>query len=380
MRIAVVCPYDLTVPGGVQSHVRELADRLRASGDEVTIVAPASQRQDDDVVAVGGTVGVRFNASVAPISLSPAAAARAVRAVRDLDADVVHVHEPAAPVVSLAVAARAPGPLVATFHAWSERSRLYRVARPLLAPAMGRLRARIAVSRPAAAYHGRALGLPDASFQVIPNGVDVKRFAAAEPAPALAGPGPLVLFVGRLERRKGPEQLVRAFVRLKARHPDVRLAVAGDGPRAGRCRELLPAPLRPDVRFLGRVAADDLPSLYAAADLFVAPALGGESFGIVLVEAMAAGVPVVASAIPGFESVIEDGRDGRLVPPGDVDALAAAIGALVDNPALREAFADQGRARASRYDWDVVAGEVRGIYDAVRRRGDGGDTGGVGRS
>ncbi|MGH3443220.1 MAG: glycosyltransferase, partial [Nitriliruptorales bacterium] len=172
-------------------------------------------------------------------------------------------------------------------------------------------------------------------------------------------------FVGRLERRKGLEQLVRAFVRVKRHRPTVRLLVVGDGPERARCQQLLTARLRADVLFLGRVDEEDLPRFHASADLYVAPNLGGESFGIVLLEAMAAGLPVVASDIPGFRSVIRDGVEGRLVPPGNVAALAEAIDALLANPALRDALAEQAATSAERYDWPVVVDDLRRIYQRV---------------
>lgn len=366
LRVAIVCPYDMTVPGGVQGHVRHLAAELRARGDEVLVVAPASGAPPPGVVAVGSAVRVPFNASVAPLSLSPLATRRALDAVRRFQADVVHVHEPVVPLVSLAVALRGPQPLVGTFHAWSERDTAYRVARPIARAAVNRLAARIAVSQPALDYHSRAAGVAAGTFRVVPNGVDVARFRSGRPIPELTKEGaPTILFVGRLEPRKGLEQLVRAFVRVKQHRPTVRLLVVGEGPERARCQQLLTARLRADVLFLGRVDEEDLPRFHASADLYVAPNLGGESFGIVLLEAMAAGLPVVASAIPGFRSVIRDGVDGRLVPPGNVAALADAIDTMLANAALRMALAQQAAATAERYDWGVVADEVRRIYQRV---------------
>lgn len=369
MRVALVCPYDLSVPGGVQAHVRDLAEELRRIGDEVLVVAPAEGRMPDGVRGVGGSVTIPFNASRAPIALDPRAARRTVEELRRFRPDVTHVHEPAVPVVSLATSLWGPEPLVGTFHAWSDSDLAYRTVRPVLRRAAARLDARIAVSRPARDYHARALGLPAGSFREIPNGVEVARFADAAPLPELVGSGaPTVLFVGRLEPRKGLEQLVRAFVLLKARRPTVRLLVVGDGPERDRCQALIPVRLRSDVLFIGRVDADDLPRFYASADVFAAPNLGGESFGIVLVEAMSAGVPVVASSIPGFASLLQDGREGRLVPPQDTRELADALDALLDNASLRAAMAEEGRRTAARYDWAVVAAQVRDVYENVLAR------------
>lgn len=364
LRVALVSPYDLTVPGGVQHHVAQLAAALREQGDDVVVIAPGTgEASDPGTRLVGRSTRVPFNDSVAPLGLWPATARATLATLRRESPDVVHVHEPILPWVSLVATLRAPAPVVGTFHAWSERDRAYRAIRPLARVVAHRLAARIAVSDAAARYHAGALGLPAGSFRVVPNGVDVARFAGAEPFDELVDPErPALLFVGRLEPRKGLEQLVRAFTILKATHPGLRLRVVGDGRERDRCEQLLPARLRADVAFLGRVEHADLPRFYVSSDLFVAPASGGESFGIVLAEAMAAGCAVVASDIPGYRSVVTDGVDGRLVAPGDPRRLAAAVGALLDNPSLARAMADQGRQTVTDLDWPVVAARVRRIY------------------
>jgi phosphatidyl-myo-inositol alpha-mannosyltransferase len=366
VKVALVSPYALGVPGGVQAHVTALAAALRRTGHEVTVIGPGPTGTGEgatDVVGVGRSLAVPFNGSEAPIALWPSAARATRRAIARLAPDVVHVHEPVVPWVGLAAATTDQAPVVGTFHAWSDRVRLYRAARPVGGRVARHLAARIAVSEAAASYHARALGVPRSAFRLVPNGVEVARFAQARPFDELADPErPTLLFVGRLERRKGLEPLVRAFTRLKTDRPELRLLVVGDGPERQRCEELLPAGLRADVRFLGRVPHEDLPRYYATADLYVAPSLGGESFGIVLLEAMAAGRPLVASDIPGYRSVATDGRQGRLVPPGDPAALAGAIGALLDNPALRRAMAADGRRTVAAYDWTQVAEQVADVY------------------
>lgn len=356
-------PYDLSVPGGVQSHVAHLSAELRARGDDVVVVGPGSDAEGMDV---GGSVGLPFNGSVAPIALGPAVGRRVARALRAVAPDIVHVHEPMVPWAGLAAARWDDAPVVATFHAWSDQARLYRLARGVGRRVLRGLAARIAVSDAAAGYHASALGVPVSSFTVVPNGVEVARFAGASPSERLHDVSrPTLLFVGRLERRKGLEPLIRAFTRLKTDRPDLRLLVVGDGPERQRCESLLPQRLRSDVLFLGRVDQDELPGCFAAADLYVSPALGGESFGIVLLEAMAAGRAVVASDIPGYRSVLRDGVQGRLVPPGDPAALAGAIGVLLDNPSLRGAMASEGVSTVVDYDWPVVARRVRQIYASV---------------
>ncbi len=359
MRVAIVCPYDLDRPGGVQQHVAMLAEALRAMGDDVVTVGPGSLGGQH--VDVGRGRGIRFNGSVAPVALGPMVARRTRRALRDIAPDVVHVHEPGVPAVGLA-ALGAPMPVVTTHHAWAATPGLYGVVGPLLRGRVAKAAARIAVSPAAAAHHARALRLPEASFRVVPNGVSVERFATAAPLDRLAGEGPVLLFVGRLEPRKGFEQAITAFAHLKARHPELRMVVVGDGPERERCQSLLPAGLRVDVDMLGRVSDADLPRVYASADVFVSPALGGESFGIVLLEAMAGGCAVVASDLPGFRSVVDDHVTARLVPPGDARAIAAAVDALLVNPALRDAQVAAGRDAVRAFDWPWVATRIRSVY------------------
>lgn len=354
-----MCPYDLGRPGGVQDHVLRLAAELRTVGDEVRTVGPG--RADGEHVDVGGAVGLPFNGSVAPVALRPASARRTRDAVRSWRPDVVHVHEPAVPVVGLA-ATRTAVPLVTTHHAWAETPGLYGVVGPVLRRVVRRAAVRIAVSPAAAEHHATALGMHATDFRVVPNGVDVARFAGAPPLDRLQGDGPVLLFVGRLEQRKGLEHAVRAFAHLKSRHPRLRLVVVGDGPERERCQELLPAGLRVDVDMLGRVSDADLPRCYASADVFIAPATGGESFGIVLLEALAAGTAVVASDLPGFRSVVDDGRTARLVPPRDARGLADAVDALLSNDTLRTAQVEAGREAVNEFDWPWVATRIRSIY------------------
>ncbi len=375
MKVALVCPYDLGLPGGVQSHVRHLAEQLRSAGDDVLVVAPGgagvspastgrSGRQDG-FVNVGSTIEVPFNGSIAPIPLSPLAVRRALAELQHFRPEVVHVHEPGVPVLSLGVTLWGPTPLVATFHAFSERDLAYRAVSPLVRQAARRLAARLAVSRAAVSYHARVLGLPAGSFREVPNGVDVERFASASPPEDLVDERPTLLFVGRLEPRKGVEELLHAFVQLKSRRADLRLLVVGEGPEHDRCQALLPSRLHPAVTFLGQVPHDELPRIFASADVFVAPSRGGESFGIVLLEAMAAGLPVVATALPGYVSFVRDGVHGRLVPTKDTRALADAVDTLLANSVLRQAMGAQGRETARHYDWKVVAEMIRRVYTDV---------------
>ncbi len=367
MRVALVCPYDWAKPGGVRAHVFNLAGYL-AESHEVRVFAPSSTRAVEPwVTVVGRPVPMPFNQSVAPIAPSPLAGRRALAGVADFKPHVVHVHEPLSPAVSVAVAAFGPRPLVGTFHAWSSKDRLYRLVGLAARRIVRRMDARIAVSPAAQQYAAGALRMPLGSFRVLPNGVNDAVFATAEPLGELTDRRrPLLLFVGRLEPRKGVDVLIRAFLRVRASIPGVRLCVVGGGPGRDGYQQMVPPSIRPDALFVGAVDAADLPRYHASADVFVSPALGGESFGIVLLEAMAAGLPVVASDIPGYRTVLKDGRQGRLVPPGDAFALADAIATLLENEKLRLAMGAEGRHTAAEYAWPVVGRRIESLYRAVR--------------
>jgi phosphatidyl-myo-inositol alpha-mannosyltransferase len=362
MRIGLVCPYEWTVPGGVGNHVRALAGELRRAGHQVDVLAPAERAvAEPGFVGLGGSLAVPYNGSVARIAFGPRALARVRRAVGRGGYDLVHVHEPLSPSVGLLAVASSRVPTVGTFHANLGRSLALAAAGPLLRRAYDRLAGRIAVSASARdTWQGRFGG----TMAVVPNGVAPEFFAGPKPLDALAGDGPTVLFVGRLEPRKGLAYLVRAFLRLKPAFPRLRLLVVGRDDRhtQDKLMAMVPPRLRPDLVFAGAVPQADLPSWYASADVFCAPSLGGESFGIVLAEAMAIGLPVVCSDIGGYRDVVHDGTDGLLVPPRDPEALAAALGGLLDNPARLAAMGEAAAAAARRYAWETVAGEVAEVY------------------
>ncbi len=363
MRVLLVCPYAWDVPGGVQVHIRQLARALEAKGHEVLVLAPArsTSTAPPPVRIVGRTVGVPFGGTVAPICFSRRSFRRIRRLVDVFEPDVVHVHEPMTPSTSMLATFAATAPVVATFHAFAERSRLMELAAPALRTVDRRIAARIAVSNAAAEFLGRAV---PGEVEIVPNGTDVERFAHAS-APAEGLPeGRRILWANRLDPQKGFPVAVRAFARLAAELDDVQLVVAGDGRDRGAL-ELLSDRDRRRVVMLGAVPNDDLPQFHAAADVFIAPAVGQESFGVVLIEAMAAGVPVVASDIPGYREVVRDGIDGLLVPPRDPNALAAAVRRVLDEPALASALARAGRERAGAYSWDVVAPRIEAIYQRV---------------
>ena len=364
MRIALVSPYDLSVAGGVQVHVESLAAALRSNGDEVRVIGPGPDA--DGRVGVGGSLSVPANGSRAPVALDPRVFARVRTVLRRLAPDVVHVHEPLVPVVGPAAVLGASGPVVLTFHAMADAGplpRLYRAVRRPARAVIARASALTAVSPVAAAFHARALGLDLERIMIVPNGVDVARFSA--PSLDTRSRGGRIVFLGRLEHRKGADVAVRAFLRLAGERPDLCLQVLGDGPEAPTLRALLaaaPAVVSARVELAGRVRASALPALLAAADVVVLPSRGGESFGLVLLEAMAAGAVIVASDIPGYRAVARHDVEAILVRPDDVEGLAAAVGRTLDDEALQTRLRSAGRRRAAEHDWSVVAGRMREIY------------------
>lgn len=365
MRIVQVSPYSWDVPGGVQAHVRQLASHLESRGHELHILAPGREPLvRPQVRIVGRDVPVRSNGSVARICFSPQSAHLVGRALREIRPDVIHVHEPLAPSTSMFAVLRATAPVVATFHANVPERPLkepfYRVGVPLVRPVWNRIAVRIAVSEAARASVQARMGA--AEFEILPNGADVERFADAPPA--VLPPGRHLLFVGRLEPRKGFPVAVEAFAALAPRYPALHLSVVGDGASRDAVDALPPA-VRARVHMLGRVPDDALPSYFRAADLFIAPSTGGESFGIVLVEAMAAGLPVVASDIDGYRDVARDGVEALLVPPGDPAALATGIERLLRDPALAMSFGARGAVRAHDFAWSHISDRLEEIYGGL---------------
>ena len=360
-----MCPYAWDDPGGVQVHVRELGERLRRRGHEVIALAPARRRPKEPwVVRVGTPLDVPYNASNAPISPWPTTRRAVRRALEAFQPEVVHAHEPLTPSASMFATLSSRAPVVATFHSGATRSRLFDLAAPALRRVAARITTRVAVSEAAAAFVRARVG---GGFAIVPNGVDVARFASASPADL--GDGRKVLFVGRLDERKGFPTMIRAFGSLASDRPDLRLVVIGDGEDRREANDL-PPEIRDRIRLLGAVPNTEIHPILAACHVYAGPSIGGESFGVVLVEAMAAGLPVVASDIPGYREVLRHDRDGLLVPARDPAALASALGAILDDPGLAERLAAAGRERAAGFDWDVVAARLEELYrDAVAAGG-----------
>jgi len=362
VRVALVCPYSLTVPGGVQGQVLGLARALESLHHHAVVLAPAEGPVEtpgpgSEVIVLGRSLPVRANGSVAPVSLGPFAAARAVRSIRQAGVDVVHLHEPLAPGAGYACLLRCPQPIIGTFHR-SGASTGYRLLGPLARWAADRLDVRCAVSPEAMTTAADALG---GTYEIVGNGVELDRFSAATPC---ATDGPTVLFVGRHERRKGLGVLLDAFGRVD----DTRatLWVVGHGPETDTLRARASADAR--VVWLGRVDDGELASRLRGADVLCAPSLGGESFGMVLLEAMATRTAVIASDIPGYASVA--GTHALLVAPGDVPGLADALSRALADAAggtgvCAPAALDGALAHASTWSMAHLAARYVGIYEAV---------------
>lgn len=358
MRIAVVCPYAWDRFGGVQSHIAALSNTLLSRGHEVRIFAPTSATKrstpvEPHVTLVGRAFGIPANGSVAPLSFGPIAAIDIRSSLRSFAPDVLHLHEPLIPSLSFLALTNSDVPSVGTFHAAAEGSLAYRAAKPVLRRAIQRIEVRTVVSDAARDLIGRYY---PGEYLLTPNGVEVDRFASATPIDL--GPGPNILFFGRIERRKGLEVLVQAMTRL--RETGATLVVAGSGPEEAACRSLAER-LEVPVRFLGKVSEDDKPGIYKGADIYCAPGIGGESFGIVLVEALAAGVPVVCSDLDGYRAVA--GAAAELVPAGDAGALADALRAVLNEPAKAETMRKLSSRHAGMYDWNRLAAGVESIYE-----------------
>jgi phosphatidylinositol alpha-mannosyltransferase len=363
VKIALACPYAWDAPGGVQVHVEQLAERLQRRGHEVVVLAPARTAPAQPWVRIVGRPGrVPYQGTVAPICFSARSARVIGSALRSFRPDLVHAHEPFSPSTGMLATWRSRVPVVATFHAFAERSALLSAAAPILRPLWSRLRVRIAVSRAAAAFVERRFRGP---VRVVPNGCDVDLFAEARPRDDLP-PGRRLLWVGRLDDQKGFPVAIRAFDGLAAEFADLTFVVVGDG-RDRRAVERLDPEARRRVVLAGSVPHRELPAYLSGADVFVGPALGQESFGIVLVEAMSAGVPVVASDIPGYREVVRDEVDGLLVPPGDHEALAGAVRRVLLDPAQAARLRDAGRARAQAYSWDAVIELIEAAYQEALR-------------
>jgi phosphatidylinositol alpha-mannosyltransferase len=367
MRIGMVCPYSFDVPGGVQSHVLQLAEVMHGRGHDVSVLAPSSPhvKLPDYVVSGGKAVPIPYNGSVARLRFGPATHRMVKKWLVQGEFDVLHLHEPNAPSLSMLALNIAEGPIVATFHTSTTKSLTLSVFEPILRPMHEKIVGRIAVSDLARRWQMEALG---SDAVEIPNGVDVGSFAHAPVLDGYPRPGKTVLFLGRFdEPRKGMEVLLGALPTLAKRFGDIEILIVGRGDE-DELRENA-GNLAKHLRFLGQVDDAEKASAMRSADVYCAPNTGGESFGIVLVEAMAAGTAVVASDLDAFRRVLVDGKAGRLVPVDDSAGLAAGLIEVLDDDALRERYVAAATAAVHRYDWSVVERQIMRVYETVAGAG-----------
>ena len=374
MKIGIVNPYSWDVPGGVGFHIRDLALKLRSRGHDVRVLTPStSDDLPEWITSADSSVSIPFNGSVANISIKPKALARTRRWLADNDFDVVHVPEPVVPSVSMAAAMLSSAPLVGTFHAALGRSVSRAIASAPMRLYMERIGVRIAVSEEARRtlieHHG-------GDAVIIPNGVETASFRTAQPLDQWVATDdrPVIVFLGRLdEPRKGLGIFAGAIESVLERVPGTRFLIAGRGD-APDIRATV-ARFGDSVSFLGGISDEEKESLLAGASIYVAPQTGGESFGIVLVEAMAARTTVVASDIPAFRAVLEDGRAGALFETGNSDSLASVLTDLLGDRERLDALADAGQRASAQYDWEVVADKVFEVYKLAIDMGSPADSG-----
>ncbi|MBX5443854.1 glycosyltransferase family 4 protein [Sphaerobacter sp.] len=370
MKILLVSPFDFGYPGGVNEHIMHLDREFRALGHQTRILAPRSDEEgeedDGHIYRLGLAVPVPSNGSTARITLSPLISGKVKEFLHDEDFDIIHLHEPLAPTLPLMVLLHSKTVNIGTFHAARSSNLAYLYGKPLLSFFHGKLHARIAVSPSAEEFVSQYF---PAVYEIIPNGIDIEQFGPHVPKihhPHISGP--TVLFVGRYnESRKGLKYLLRAIALVRQEFPGVHLLVVGPG-QAWRYDRLLERYELDNVTFVGAVSKQDLPSYYASADVFCAPSTGRESFGIVLLEAMASGRPVVATNIDGYTAVVRHGVEGLLVEPKNPEALALALVHVLADRELAARLGEAGRRRAEEHSWSVIARRVLDVYERALDR------------
>jgi phosphatidylinositol alpha-mannosyltransferase len=369
MKIALVSPYDFAVPSGVNNHICHLADHYVRLGHDVRIIAPASHREGlsrNGLIVIGERpIGLPAGGSVARITLSLTLGPKVERVLASEAFDIVHLHEPFVPLLPFQFLRRSRVTTVATFHAAKDEGRRwYDYFRPAISIWWDKIRGKIAVSPAALRLINRYF--PD-DYEIIPNGVNYDRFATPAPPFPQYKDGKLnILFLGRLEKRKGLPYLLQAYARVKASMPDTRLLIVGpDGGMRQACEGFVRRERVKDVVFTGYVSDEDLPRYYKTADVFCAPNTGNESFGIILLEAMAAAAPVIASDIEGFAYVVGHQAEGLLVPRRDTEALADALRQLLSDPDRRQEMSRKGQIKAQGFDWPRISQQVLSFYQRV---------------
>jgi phosphatidylinositol alpha-mannosyltransferase len=369
MRVGLVSPYDFASPGGVNDHVRNLARQLRQLGHETRIFAPSSRSDIDFDTArfyrIGTPIAVPANDSVARITLSFHLANRVAAIIEQEHFDVLHFHEPLMPALPMTMLKMSTTANVGTFHAFARSNLGYFYGRPFLEPYLEHLHSAVAVSQPARAFVNRYF--PTFPMRVVPNGIDMGVYKPGlPPIRHLRDDRVNILFVGRLEKRKGLGDLLRAYRFIQSRVPRTRLIIVGDGPLRGSVESYIARYRVPNVIMAGYVPESVKPRYYDSGDIFCAPATGAESFGIVLLEALASGLPVVATEVPGYMSVLEPGRDSLTVQPRSWRELGTSLIVLARDADLRRRMGGYAREKAWRYSWPSVASEVVDVYNEAR--------------
>jgi len=367
-RIGIVCPYGWDTPGGVQSHVRDLAEYLIREGHFVSVLAPAIDDENlpSYVTSAGRPISIPYNGAVARVLFGPIAFSRVRHWISQGDFDVLHLHEPAIPSISLLACWAAEGPLVGTFHAAAKRQKVTFAVAPFLEPVIEKLNARIAVSEAARETLTEHL---DTDAIVVPNGIYASLYRDGKLDERWSGN--TLGFIGRFEEpRKGLSVLTQALPAIIAEFPDVKIFVAGPGESSDTLKDIQPS-LRSRFTFMGRISEEEKANFLASVGLYIAPNTGGESFGIILAEALAAGASVVASDITAFDSLLGHGDYGTLFQSENPDDLATKVIELLKDSERRRAIADRGKIYAQSFDWDVVADKIYDVYQMAMVGGTG---------
>ena len=370
LKIGMVCPYGWDTPGGVQIHIKELAEWLIDNGHEVSVLAPMtedSKSVEKFVISAGRPVPIPFNGSIARVLFGPLASSRVKQWIENGEFDLLHIHEPAIPSISLLAGWAGEGAIVATFHASTARLRAFNAIATALDPLIERILGKIAVSEIARATLKERF---NTEAVVIPNGIHVEKFNKSSPNPKWSQPLNLG-FLGRFnESRKGLDVLVSALPAVISKYPQTKLLVAGPGDEADALKRI-PKHLHKYIEFLGPITEEEKGQFFKSIALYVAPNTGGESFGIILVEAMACGTPIIASDLPAFKALLEGGKYGRLFESENPESLSAVINDLLSDTNKRIELGKLGFEKAQELDWERVASAVFGVYELALASGKG---------
>ena len=370
MKIGIVCPYGWDTPGGVQIHIKELADWLIKHGHEVSVLAPVTEDSasiEPWVISAGRPVPIPFNGSVARILFGPLASSRVKQWIENGNFDLIHIHEPAIPSIGLLAGWAGEGAIVATFHASTAKLRTFNAMATALDPLIERIRAKIAVSEIARQTLKERF---NTEAVVIPNGIHIEKFQNIEKRAQWAGPFNIG-FLGRFnESRKGLDLLIDALPGVIAKYPQVKLLIAGPGDIEA-AKKQIPANLHRHIEFLGALSEDDKVAFFKSIAIYIAPNTGGESFGIILAEAMACHTPIIASDLPAFSALLENGKYGQLFTSEDANSLSSAVNDLLGNPEKQGLYARTGYEKAKELDWENVASSIFGVYELAIAGGKG---------